>query len=193
MLSSDVRKLFAFAKQVERLSDPEEIIPVCLDSGVASFRGTIDYESSYSAKQRREWDLFILFMVRYIRWPAYGADEHVCWLKRRGYQTPSEWMGEEGDKYRKKYGGWLVSVSDQAKQWWKDLLAQTADFDRVAINKIIAEEDRALEAEIAAARTRKAATLGEAKLGSPCRGQQESRARGQKFATIVDLLRCPIF
>jgi hypothetical protein len=81
-------------------------------------------------------------MVRHLHWAADGADEHVCWLKRRGYNTPSEWMGEEGDKDRKGIG--LRQVSEQAKQWWNDLLTQTASLDRLAINKIIGEEEKAL-------------------------------------------------
>lgn len=150
-LSSDVKKLFDFVRQVERLTDPEEIMQLCLDSGAAMFMGSIDYESSYSQEQRREWDVFILFMVRHFRWRAYGADDHVCWLKRRGYKAPSEWMGEEGDKDRAKNSVWLPKVSDQAKQDWKDLLAETANLDRLTINKLIGEEDKAVEAAIAAA------------------------------------------
>jgi hypothetical protein len=155
VLSSDMKKLFDFMRQLERLTDPEEIMQLCLDSGVAQYWGTIDYESGYSAEQRREWDLFILFMVRHIRWPAYAADDHVCWLKRYDFNTPSEWMGAEGDKWRSKFsvskGGWVPEPSDTAKREWNDLLAQTRDLDRVAINKIIGEEDEALRAEIAAA------------------------------------------
>jgi hypothetical protein len=146
-----MKKLFDFAKEVERLRDPEEIMQLCLDSGVAQYGAAIDYDSSYSAEQRREWDLFILFIVRHIRWPAFAADERVCWLKRRSYNSPSEWMGEEGDKDRKKYPGWVPQVSDQAKQCWKDLLAETKDLDRAAIDKIIGKEDKAVRAEIDAA------------------------------------------
>jgi hypothetical protein len=154
-LSSDIKKLFEFARQVERLTDPEEIMQLCLDSGVAQHAGTLDYESGYSVEQRREWDVFILFLVRVFGCRAAGADNHVCWLKRRSYQSASEWMGDEGDKDRKKFPTWVPQVSDQAKQWWKDFLTETKDLDRVAINKIIGEEDKALEREIAAAPKRR--------------------------------------
>ena len=70
-LSSDMKKLFDFVRQLERLSDPEEIMQLCLDSGTAQFMGSLDYELSYGTEQRREWDLFILFLVRHIRWPAW--------------------------------------------------------------------------------------------------------------------------
>ena len=43
-LSSDMKKLFDFVRQLERLSDPEEIMQLCLDSGTAQFVGTLDYE-----------------------------------------------------------------------------------------------------------------------------------------------------
>jgi Protein of unknown function (DUF3102) len=144
-LSSDVRKLLDFARKLERLTDPEEIMQLCLDSGVADM-GTRDYESDYTAEQRREWDLYILFRVRHTRCRASDADDHVCWLKRRGYKTPSEWM-DDADGWRRRQGR---HIAEPLKQQWRDLLAQTANLDRVAINKLIGEEDKALQAEIAA-------------------------------------------
>src|SRR5262249_49546996 len=116
----------------------------------ATYMGTLDYESGYTVEQRREWDLYILFTVRHIRWPASYADDRVCWLKRRDYKSPSEWMGEEGDKDRRKNPGWVPQVSDEAKKWWNDLLRETRNLDRLAINKVIADEDKALAALIAA-------------------------------------------
>jgi hypothetical protein len=51
MMSSNVKKLFEYIKKVEHLSDPEEIMQVALDSGVATFAGTIDYESSHTVEE----------------------------------------------------------------------------------------------------------------------------------------------
>jgi hypothetical protein len=104
MLSSDVRKLFDFMKQVEHVTSPEEMMQLCLDSGVAHFMGTIDYEAGYEVEQRREWDLFILYMVRHIGALACDADNHVCWLKRRDYKTPSEWMARRAIRTERKIG-----------------------------------------------------------------------------------------
>ena len=148
VLSSDTRRLFAFIKEIARLDDPEEVMQACLRSGVATFAGTIDYHSGYSDDEEREWLLFILYMVRHVRWPTEYADNHIFWLKRRGYKTPSEWMGDEGDKDRRKNAGWVGTVSDEAKGWWRDLLAQTQNLDLEVINQVIAEEDKALRAEI---------------------------------------------
>jgi hypothetical protein len=97
--------------------------------------GTHDYESDYSIEQRREWDLFILFLVRHIRWPSDYADDHVCWLNRHGYTSPSEWMGDKA----------------VLKEEWRNLLVATKDLDRLAINKLVGEEDKALRAELAKA------------------------------------------
>ena len=158
-LSSDMKKLLDFVKNVARLTDPEEIMQLCLDSGAATYMGSRDYESDYSVEQRREWDVFILFMVRHIRTPGSYADEHVCWLKRRGYKSASNWMGEEGDKDRRKYGvskgGWVPEPSDEEKKWWNDLLFETKNLDRLAINQVIADEDKALAALIAATPSRR--------------------------------------
>ena len=90
------------AGKLERTSGPEETMQLCLDSGVATYAGIIDYEFSYGVEQRRQWDLYLLFMVRHIRWPAEYADSNVCWLKRCGYKSPSEWMGKEGDEHRRR-------------------------------------------------------------------------------------------
>jgi hypothetical protein len=146
MLSSDARKLFALVKEIEHLDDPEEIMQACLRSGVATFAGTIDYHSGYSDDEEREWLLFMLYMIRHIRWPQEYAVEHTYWLKRQAYKTPSEWMGEEGDKHRRRIP--MGQMSDGAKQRWKDLLAQTQNLNVEAIGQTIVEEDKALRAEI---------------------------------------------
>jgi hypothetical protein len=181
-LSSNIEKLFDFIKQLERLSDPEEIMQLCLDSGVAQL-GTIDYESDYSVEQRREWDLFILFMVRHIRWPSDYADDHVCWLKRRNYNSASEWMGEVGDKDRRKYGvskgGWMPEPSDQAKKWWNDLLLETKNLDRLAINKLIGEEDKVLRAEIDGAKKNPAEIATEAHRIQSARNKHKEESAAQ--------------
>lgn len=144
-LSSDMKKLFDFMRQVERLTDPEEIMQLCLDLGVAQFIGKVDYESDYTVEQRREWDIFILFLVRR-GWLATYADDHVCWLKRHDYKTPSEWMSEEGNTYREACH--LKPMPERAMQEWKDFLLQMANLDRVAINKLIGEDDKALRDKI---------------------------------------------
>jgi hypothetical protein len=144
-LSSDIKKLFDFHKEVERLTDPEEIMQLCLDSGAAQVAGRIDYESGYTVEQRREWDAFILFMVRHVGWPARDADDHVCWIKRHDFNSPSEWMGEEGDEYRRTVRVGRMVVGDELKQSWKNLLAETKHLDRVAINQAIAQTDKVAE------------------------------------------------
>jgi hypothetical protein len=141
MMSSKVKELFEYIKKVEHLSDPEEIMQVALDSGVATFAGTIDYESGHTVEERREWDVFILFLVRIYRFLAESADGHVCWLKRRSYKSPSEWMGEEGDKDRRRFPDWVPQVSDAAKKRWFEFLAETKNLTRAEINEAIGEAD----------------------------------------------------
>jgi Protein of unknown function (DUF3102) len=148
VLSSNTRKLFDFIKEVERLDDPEEIMEACLRTGVAQFAGTLDYHSGYSDAENREWLLFMLYMVRHVRWPTEYADDHICWLKRHGYKAPSEWMGEEGEKHRRQWS--IREMSDELKGCWRDLLAQTQHLDVETIGQTIAEEDKALRAEIEA-------------------------------------------
>jgi Protein of unknown function (DUF3102) len=144
MMSSNVKKLLEFVKKTEHITDPEEFMQVCLDSGVGVL-GTIDYESGHTVEERREWDVFILFLVRKFGWLADCADSHVCWLKRRSYKSASEWMGEEGDRDRARTGlskgGFTPEPSDQAKQWWKEFLAETKNLTRAEIHEAIGEAD----------------------------------------------------
>jgi ParB-like chromosome segregation protein Spo0J len=53
---------------------------------------------------KRDWALFALYLVKKSCWPADGAGEHVEWLRRNGWETPEQWLGDEGDRYRRSHG-----------------------------------------------------------------------------------------
>ena len=87
MLSSDVRKLLAFAKQTDGLSG-EGLIQACLDAGVGviASRG-YDPFAGRSDDERREWRLYVLWLARRQRMDVVGALGHVEWLLQRRSRT----------------------------------------------------------------------------------------------------------
>ncbi len=125
MLTSDVRKLINFARDLEHLP-ADQVMTRCIAEGVACF-----HDPSYNPLAGRtdaeilEWHLFILFMSfdaaagRSGGEPAHVSD-HVEWVLQRPFQNVAEWLGEEGDRFRKPYGG--QGPSDQFKADWATFL-----------------------------------------------------------------------
>jgi hypothetical protein len=112
-------------RQLERLNGPKEIMQLCLETGAATFAGTIDYESGYQPEERREWDLYILFMMRHSHYRADGADAHVWWLKRARLQNSVRRVARRGRRaVSQLYRHARAVARSKAKQWWRDLLAQ---------------------------------------------------------------------
>jgi hypothetical protein len=112
VLSSDVRKLLNFAKQLEDIGDPEEIVKLCVENGVGVIVDS-DYDpfAGRTEDEQRGSNSFILFLVTKCGWPMEDASEHVEWVLQRGevgdvygFRSPTEWLGEKGDKFRKEFG-----------------------------------------------------------------------------------------
>ena len=115
-LSSDVRKLFEFAKQTDGLSG-EELVRACLDAGVGIIT-TPGYNPFYgrSDDERREWKLFALWLAVRQQRSADAAWRHVEWLLQRPFQNVAEWLGEEGAKCRAQ---WMMGqISETLKADW---------------------------------------------------------------------------
>jgi len=56
------------------------------DPGYDPFAGRTEEE-------KREWHLFMLFLLRHCGFPPEGIGHHVEWLLRNGWNTPAEWLG----------------------------------------------------------------------------------------------------
>ena len=138
-LSSDVRKLFEFAKQTEGLSG-EELVQACLDAGVGLIvsRGYNPF-AGRSDDERREWRLLVLWLA--LR-QGYAVGDvawgHVEWLLQRPFQNVAEWLGEEGEKFRARHG--MSQPSEAATTDWSAFAAE---------RQSLSEAD--IEAEIKAA------------------------------------------
>ncbi|ESZ68165.1 hypothetical protein X727_23070 [Mesorhizobium sp. L103C119B0] len=53
---------------------------------------------------KRDWALFILFLVHVWRWKLDAASSHVEWLLQRQFKDPEEWLGSVGAMWRQQQG-----------------------------------------------------------------------------------------
>ena len=129
-LSSDARRLFRFVKELEALDDPEETpqaclaanVPVIVDENYNPFAGRTEQETA-------EWWLFVTFLTcdfaaRRTGMKPNDAWQHVEHLLQKSFQNVSEWLGPEGEKFRKLYEMRAPKPSKQFKQDWQAFLAE---------------------------------------------------------------------
>jgi hypothetical protein len=123
MLSSDVKKLFAFMQGAQDLNG-EELIGFCAEHDVGVIRN-----NPFGAKEwwelddaeRLEWSLWSLFGVKELGASVAEAAYYTDRLQSRGWSL-TEWYGEMGDDYRKRCG--LRHLTQAEKEQWHTFLAQ---------------------------------------------------------------------
>lgn len=81
---------------------------------------TVAYPDPFAEKSdedRREFMIFMLFGIKSGAGPEFvvGYNE---WLARQGWKSPSEWIGETGDNWRKLWG--MKPTSDDDKAAWTE-------------------------------------------------------------------------
>jgi hypothetical protein len=143
MLSSDVRKLLAFAKRAES-ADPEELIRLCAESGIAVIQsnpfGAKEWSELCDAEQA-EWALWMLFGMKLgASWDE--AAYHVDRRQSRGWSL-AEWYGDMGDDYRRRCG--MRKMPQSAKDEWRAFLeanrGRTVDDVNAEIEKLVMEKE----------------------------------------------------
>jgi len=101
-LTSDVKKLLAFTKQISETADPEQVVAVCVEHGVALIRDTgYDMWAGTNAEQKRDWTLYVVFLAT-SGWSVDGAGWTVEWLRQRPFVSVDEWLGPEGADFRRR-------------------------------------------------------------------------------------------
>ena len=76
---------------------------------------------------RHEWDIFALWGAA-TGYPAEGAAQYCAWLRRNGWETPSVWLGLNGDKWRSLWR--RPAYSEDMKAAWAAFLATNLDRTR---------------------------------------------------------------
>jgi hypothetical protein len=108
MLSSDVRKLLNFARTAEGLSG-EALVEFCIANNVAVIKSSgYNAFAGRSEAEKLEWMVFTLFLS-YKRGVRGGLDPdeasaHVEYLLQRPFQNVDEWLGPDGDDWRRRCG-----------------------------------------------------------------------------------------
>ncbi len=127
MLSSDVRKLLACAQDCENLSG-EELIVRCIAECVAVIQDP-NYQpfANRTEEEILEWHLFLMFLSFDPDAGRAGGEPknvwpHVEWVLQRPFQNVSEWLGEQGDKFRKRVG--MGAITETFKAAWTAFLAE---------------------------------------------------------------------
>ena len=128
-LSSDVRKLLQFGKEIEG-QDPETVIKTCLDAGIGVIRSPgYNPLAGRNDEERREWVLYTVFLAP--RMGPVGASDHIEWVLQRPFQNVAEWLGPKGDKWRAIW--WMRPVPDEFKKAWAIFAADHASLSETAI------------------------------------------------------------
>jgi hypothetical protein len=68
-----------------------------------------------------EWRLFALHLMKLGFWSGHATQ--MCeWYRRNGWNSPSEWHGADGDRYRKSWG--MRPMPEKTKAQWAAFLAE---------------------------------------------------------------------
>src|SRR5262249_23703091 len=143
MMSGDLRRLLNLAAQIGAGSDPARLIdfcnengiPIMVDEGYDPFHGRSDEE-------KREWMIFVLFLVRKHNYTPQGAFAHFEWVQQRPFQNVVEWLGSEGDKFREQWGR---PISDNAKAAWREFLAERRTISAEEVDAELTEIHQQIE------------------------------------------------
>jgi hypothetical protein len=140
LMTAETKKLFEFINQLTSVDDPEQILNLCIEHGVGyisspgynMFAGRTDEEI-------REWHLFMLFLVKHENaLVAGGVADHIEWILQRPFQNVAEWLGPEGDKFRRRSLG-SVPISSGFKTDWAAFAGEHAS---LTVDDINAELNR---------------------------------------------------
>jgi hypothetical protein len=81
-----------------------------------------------TADQVCEWERFALFLANGA--DPSGAQAHVEWILRHDFQTVAEWLGSEGDAYRRRIG--MRAMPERVRRAWDAEQAEGTTPDKVS-------------------------------------------------------------
>jgi ParB-like chromosome segregation protein Spo0J len=121
VMASNLSELERILKRIES-ADPAEIEGFCTETGLV-FMGTSQSEiDRLSAPEQRQWEIFGDFLVHTFGWSIEAASHHMEWVIRHDYRTPEDWLGDEGNSWRKKIG--MRNPSTQFLEKWNRYSAE---------------------------------------------------------------------
>ena len=126
IMATNTDELDRLLKLIEQGADPEQI-----EGFLSSQEATTIYTPGYNPfahcddDGEREWHLFMLFGVQKCHFELEGWARHIEWLLQKQFQTPTEWLGEEGAKWRKRCG--MREMPPKTVKGWASFLAKHRD------------------------------------------------------------------
>jgi hypothetical protein len=147
--------------------------------GFMGAHGFVTHHRSYnpfgdrSASEIRSWHVFMKFLVVECGFSLDYAESHREWLLRKGFRSPAEWFGDEGEQYRRgvrRHG--ILQIPRSTITAWTPFSAEHADLTLADIVAQLCSLERChdhgrREARKGARRHRRQATVkGEARCGS---------------------------
>jgi hypothetical protein len=118
MMTADMRKVLDFVREVESAAAPEQIISLCIEHGVGYIHDpSYNMYAGRTDEEKRDWHVFALFLVQSHGCYPQGALHHIEWVLQRPFQNVSEWLGDEGDKFRTRCG-WRPIPPQVKTDWW---------------------------------------------------------------------------
>jgi hypothetical protein len=88
-ISSDVKKLFAFTKQLEGVTDPEDDLKICMENGFGVFHAP-DPFAEMTKPEILEWHVWMLWLA-HSGMPVDGTAAAMDWCLRGGLKTVTEY------------------------------------------------------------------------------------------------------
>lgn len=138
IMAPDASELQRILSQLDQGVDIEKLEGFLSEHGFSSIATIVtpNYNpfAHCSNAEEKEWHIFVLFMIKHGRYELEGASAHAEYLLQKQFKTPSEWLGDEGTKWRRGWGG-----KDPTKKYlkaWADFLSE--QYDRPA-SEIVAE------------------------------------------------------
>ena len=115
IMASNVDDLRRILERIEQGADIEDLEGFLSEQGFQTFvMEAYDPYADFDDDGKKEWLSFLLFMVRQ-GFEGGWVENHVWWLLRHDFRTPAEWLFEEGEKYRRRFG-----MREPTKKFLKD-------------------------------------------------------------------------
>ena len=99
-----------------------------------------------------EWRLYLLWQTENMNRYVEDSEHHCEWLKRNGWASPTEWMGEVGDRVRKSWGmkpaplnlksSWFSFLSENLSKARDDIEAEITELAKKQPKPMVAPKRR---------------------------------------------------
>ena len=126
IMASNTEELSKILKRIDEGDSIEEVQGFLSEQGFAA--ACVIHDPSYDAfancdeDDKRAWHIWVLLLLRSGGYEMDGAWLHTEWILGREFKNPDEWLGEEGIKWRARWG--MRQLSKEFVRAWEKLYAE---------------------------------------------------------------------